>query len=88
MSQSKRLLPSQKWQSSLSNYYEVKHSKNIKLHQKDACQSQQEKMTEVLYSQWSRMQCMVLGSGLGYIYATTKLQQSILGSTELVNKHT
>ena len=34
MSQSKRLLPSQKWQSSLSNYYEVKHSKNIKLHQK------------------------------------------------------
>ena len=69
MSQSKRLLPSQKWQSSLSNYYEVKHSKNIKLHQKDACQSQQEKkkMTEVLYSQRSRMQCMVLGSGLGYI---------------------
>ena len=39
---------------------------NIKLHQKDANQSQP-KMTEVLYSQRSRMQCMVLGSGLGYI---------------------
>ena len=38
MSQSKRLLHSQKWQSSLSNYYEVKHSKNIWLHQK-GCKS-------------------------------------------------
>ena len=36
------------------------------------------KMTEVLYSQWSRMQCMVLGSGLGYIYVITKLQHEHL----------